>query len=622
MPNVGQSEKAREESSQSAQERRDNQFSDLFKKYIGLKTFVVIMAIGGIGIGLVYLTLGQEESLWHYLTRESGKALVLTALVSFGVNSLIRMQSAELERLQKKTDEHREAGRHEALQSALRSLEKELEVVLKELQAGIRKQTDRLVGSVSSLQALYEARAVRVFANRKQATREIKTALEDQNANSIKIIGISLNDFLRDEDVLLSEAWRTIEERSASRDNRELHIQILLLDPESHGARLRAVAEIEKYGDPARLFNDVNAAIDRLAGLINRSEIIANGTAANNGISIKIEARLYQHAPVLYLVKTPSVSFVQQYYFRPSHGADVNIPVFKFEASPSTASEKESMHHELDFHFNWIWDNASIDLNEYKYDWCHGVDSAITKACIKNMYYDTAKSRNRILRLIEDPDNKTLWIKGISLRSFFQVGSDLYIALLRACTFDGLDIRILLIDPESEQAQLRSFREYRIRHPEATFSDFSESEQHRQRLYLDTSASVEQIKYLKQRLKQKKSGQKFQARLFHSAPEAFMLLTDKVAIVEQYHYGKIAQQESEIDLDQKTLEGDVPLIEYGNRLTDGTQLSENPYRIFLDHFQYVFDHCSQEIREEQTQAEQDIDGRTEEMPEIESSSPA
>ena len=284
--------------------------------------------------------------------------------------------------------------------------------------------------------------------------------------------------------------------------------------------------------------------------------------------------------------------FVQQYYFRPRHSADINIPVIQYHSKENSQVSGSSIHDELNFHFNWIWDHASISLDEYFNDHLIGIDEGARESNIINIYYEKdlkqERSRQRILHLISKT-KKILWIKGISLKSFFKYG-DLFDSISNACLIETLDIRILLIDPNSEQARLRSFREFLMIRSDSKLDEFSDDERKKQRLYKDTMDSIANISDHLKELNSSCTNHNFKARIFFSAAEAFTLITDDGALVEQYHYGKIRPTQSQ-DSKGKILGGDFPVVEYKRNDNDVF----DPYRILKDHFNYIFNNCSSEL---------------------------
>ena len=187
--------------------------------------------------------------------------------------------------------------------------------------------------------------------------------------------------------------------------------------------------------------------------------------------------------------------------------------------------------------------------------------------------------------MIKSPKNKRIWIKGISLHSYFQHG-ELFDALY-AAVIRGVEVKVLLIDPDGDQAKTRSFREFQIDRPGASWESFNDDERKKQRLYRDTGESIQHIKMLMQEIDAIKAGAKFEARLFSSAPEAFIMLTDNSVLIEQYHYGKIRPLNSESMMLGRILAGDVPLAEYVQQTPERNPLKD-PYRIFEDHFRFVF----------------------------------
>ena len=201
------------------------------------------------------------------------------------------------------------------------------------------------------------------------------------------------------------------------------------------------------------------------------------------------------------------------------------------------------------------------------------------------MYYDYTVSRKRIMNLIEE-SKELLYIKGISLHSYFSFESvDLFSQLSKACD-RNVNIKILVLDPTCEQAKLRSFREYLIKNPNAKYNDFSEKARKNERLYTDTIAT---IRFMMAELSEQIVLNKIGVHLFYSAPECFSLINDSSTLIEQYQYGKIPSKDH-VGL---ILGGDVPLFEYSrNKQQDETRTKRDPYNLFKYSFEYVYDYCS------------------------------
>lgn len=556
-------------------------YLDTLRRFSALKVILAAFLFFLTGSIVVYFSHERaEQSPVFYILQEVGKGIMVTGIVSGAVKWYVTRQTVELDRGVKELRERKEQAFREESKKALSELRKE-----------VTSQTDRMVASASSLASLQAAGIVRAFLNRADAATDIRSALVRDGVTAIKLIGISLNDFVRDENSVLHSAITDLERRidrasQSRKGNGEvtepaLSIQVLLIDPKSNGAFLRAHAEGEGVLAKPRLIEDVDYSIGYFKDL---EELSRNGP-------VQLQVRLYRYAPMLHLVWTPDVCFVQQYYFCSSHSAAIKVPVFKCERYAGTEVQTFSAIDDLEFHFDWLWKYASISASEYRNNHLDGVDNAIRKANIQNIYYDPGKSQRRILRLIEQT-REILYIKGVSLHSFFRHG-DLFTAIINACK-RGVSVKVLLVDPNCDEARYRSFREYRILHKQATLAEFTESTQKNERLYSDTVASIQFIR------KQRKLHDlnTLDARLYFSAAEAFCLLTDESAIVEQYHYGTISP-----DPYESSLGGDVPVIEYKNFtpededicLLTGRDKVKDPYLLFKDHFSFVFDHCSKSI---------------------------
>ncbi|MFZ5909320.1 MAG: hypothetical protein ACOYYU_04830 [Chloroflexota bacterium] len=157
----------------------------------------------------------------------------------------------------------------------------------------------------------------------------------------------------------------------------------------------------------------------------------------------------------------------------------------------------------------------------------------------------------------------------------------------------------MLIDPECEQAKIRSFREYLLKHSNANWHDFCNKEIYKgETLYVHAKESMENISDLLEELSTKKISYDMGAKKFISAPEGFMLLTDQSVLVEQYHYGKIRiSKQNDETIRGKILWGDVPALEYG--WSDSQIFWELPFRnlclLFEDHFEFVYNNFATEI---------------------------
>lgn len=320
----------------------------------------------------------------------------------------------------------------------------------------ISEQTDKMIVSASSLDSMQKADVIRFYESRNKASEDIKDDIQDANITLLRIIGISLNDFLRPGHPIFHEAWKTIEHYITKQQlpQAPIDIKLLLIDPTCYGAYHRSKAEeTDHVGIAGRLEDDVLDSIKTLHDLEQQ--------AKQN--QIQFEVKLYRTPPILYLVQTNFVSYVQQYYFWPQHNLNLNIPVIRYQGRSSSETQGHSMHDEMKFHFGYLWNNCSVSTHNYLKEYNIGCDEAIRKANIENIYYDLDLCKQRILHLM----NKTqryLWIKGVTLNSFFKTG-ELFNTFCQVAMKKGLEVKILLIDLESKQAKFRSFREHLLKNP-------------------------------------------------------------------------------------------------------------------------------------------------------------
>lgn len=128
--------------------------------------------------------------------------------------------------------------------------------------------------------------------------------------------------------------------------------------------------------------------------------------------------------------------------------------------------------------------------------------------------------------------------------------------------------------------------------------EFSDETRKTQILYRDAEESINNAKDFLKELEGQNTQHNIHIKVYSSASECFMLLTDDSVLVEQYHYGKIRPPEEDAEkIKSKILGGDVPVIEYKKpkpQILRDHPL-RNPYGIFKDHFEYVFTHCAKDV---------------------------
>lgn len=455
------------------------------------------------------------------------------------------------------------------------------------LQEAVRSQTEMLADKSASLQAMIASDIERVYSSREEAAGDIHRDLTNSENEKIRIIGISLNDFVRAETTTLNKAWLAIRHAIKNRSKR-IDVKILLIDPECLGAQMRSKGEAQIQSAVAgRLGEDVIAVAESLLAL-EKEVNDSSPSPKETGTSTTFECRFYRLAPTLFLCQADSVCYVQQYYYWSHRNQSHSCPVVRYR-KPNGDDGRSQIYDGMTNHFDWIWKHASISIAEVLDAKSIGIDRGLHQCRATNFFASESDGRERIQWLLES-DPKIVWIQGISLSSFFRPGR-LFNAIVNLIEKD-IDLRVLLIDIESEQAKYRSYREYLFAGSEYSLKDYLDSEKHQQSdLHSDTDRSITNIQAQVSSIRNKKGKNwepKILVRRYKTAPACFMLRVDDKVLVEQYHYGKVfpkGQGEAPAILGK-----DMPLVEYresGEGLYDEIKL-RSPFALLNDHFEFAF----------------------------------
>ncbi len=462
---------------------------------------------------------------------------------------------------------------------------------LDDLGTDIGTQTQRLIGISDSLLAMDTAGISRIYAKRNEASEQIIRDIQDPKISQLDIIGISLNDFLREDDKEFHALWKIIKEYITNPMSHEhkLTIRILIVDPNCYGAYLRSKGELRGTGSlPERLVTDAKTAATHLIQLakINQDKMGSEKLdELKNGVSF--EFRLYQLPPSLFLIRTNNTSYIQPYYFWATRDADASMPLFRCDYNSD--QRPALLHDGMKHHFDHIWEHAAIKSSEFNTEYHVGVDKGIHQCGIINIFDNSDIARKRMQWLLEHAKDK-VDIQGISLHSFFDGGA-LQKGLQKLAEKGNVAIRILFLDPKSPQASYRSFREYLLKKdsPEMTFEQFEKvSDRLNDRLHIDTQGSIEQATRIARLSKL------FQMKLYESAPSCFLLRVDDTVLVEQYNYGKLGK---DFAVASPSLGKDMALIEYTRNPKDVYEQESvrQSFDLIADHFDFVFEKCAKPI---------------------------
>jgi hypothetical protein len=548
----------------------------LIARLLKEKTIVVFLVLCVFGLGLMLITLiipllkAAPTSLLTQVIQQIGIALFVTSIISIVVANLIDNTRNQLE--------------NQVATFLQEVVTTRLDRIQNNAQIQTKEQTENLIATSKSLQAMGVAGISRMYEKREDAIDNIRQDLANLNLSRIDLIGISLNDFVRDSGVF-HEIWKVIAayargERELPKPGGKLDIRILIVDPNCHGAYLRSSGEQRDSSAVvlhSRLAKDIDFTVDSLLEL----EEVVNKMGGTARISFAF--RLYQLPPMFFLLRTDISSYVQPYYFWRTRD-----PIRPTSLVRYTDVGEFLLHSGMNDHFEWIWKKASISSSEYLEQYQLGVDKGLHQSGVINVFDNAVDAKKRILWLIRNPQNHRLYIQGFSLRSYFDGDDVLYWAIKQAVERDDVDIKVLLINPNSDQAIYRSFREYLLEKPgdTLTFEEFKKDKYKGAQLYRETERSVRWIRRIAS------PTNKFLFKWYDSAPFCFMLMVDNSVLVEQYHYGKVGPSEGSTILGK-----DMALFEYACTSIDLYDINKplQTYQLMENHFNFVFDKCAQEI---------------------------
>ena len=521
----------------------------------------------------------------------------------------------------------------------LRLIHDEFEPLSKEAKESLR----RLEGASESFAAMRQCGLTRIYRSRKEAARDIAKELKAPGVQKIRLIGVSLNDFVLDHGIL-HEAFRAIQERLEAKSEVEgecLDVKLLVVDPYSYGAQQRHRAETQTSRDHARLIGEVKTVSTWLhdfskklrstpvaSPLESPKEMTENTLEEPISLSSDgpgFDCRMYRLAPQLFLAWTDQCCFVEQYYMWTSRDAQNFVPVQRFqkpepdqgEESVEGSCMESDFHSEMAEHFDWIWNHASVPVADFVPGDLFGFDMGLCQAGAVNVFMEKTSSAKRIVNLLQrvkedrhfqDPQEVGVDLMGISLRSFFDLRSESEIAQAFAENVlgrPGVRVRILCLDPSCEQAIMRSFREYQLHDSEMSYQSYKTEfpELHkRSSLFEDTEATKRHLANLHVGLSkhEKKDHVGNQSTLagqtsllcdlgaweYSCAPSCFMLRVGATVLFEPYSYGKLDRAAP-----KPVLSGDMPVFEFQRRapcleLYDKVP-KRNPWGLLKDHFEFA-----------------------------------
>jgi hypothetical protein len=454
---------------------------------------------------------------------------------------------------------------------------------------------------VASIRVMETCNLVAIYPSRDAAAATIRQAIS--SSQDVWLMGISLNEFYRQEYGAFRDAWDELVK--GIRDGRK-KARVLLIDPYSHGAVLRSYAETHgSAGVQDRLEGDVRGAAKLLHEI--RGEL---GKKASD-----LDVRVYRLAPTAFICRTDAFTFTQQYYFWRKRLPGCPIPVFEYRKR-GKGHDGVCIHCELEQHFEFIWKHGSIPLDTISLSdpsvcpvhhfWprpSRGLDWGAHASGMEAVFVDRDRPAFRMQEEISR--SKHVCIQGITLKAFFDDSALAKLLERRVPSRkDCVDskqsedsqhgVRVLVLDPDCEQATVRAYREFQLNTPGGTCSldEFRNKHYHQSRLWTDLQATIGKLKQMKG----------IHSRKYDTAPHLFVLIGDDAAFVEQYTYGKLMRASPTEE--EVILGSDMPLIEYSNvidpvyaKILKQVRSEENeyterlrpqPYPLLVNHFEYAW----------------------------------
>jgi hypothetical protein len=541
--------------------------------YQTLLAAVIVFLPGVILVIISYLPSLRHHTLWAQILEGLGVVLIVSGTLGGMVQAFMLRFRQHFE--------------NQAVKFLREQVEEQLQLIANE----VKNQTARSIAAVSSLvsslAAMHESAVARIYPSRDQAADDMARVVQDPEVNRVELIAVSLNSFIR-EPGALREAWRHLEEliqgkkRLSNRSGR-LDIKVLIIDPNCFGAQLRSRGESRVAAAIAgQLQTEARETAEHLLSLKQAAQ-----NTDHTGVSF--DFRLYRTTPIFFLLHTDVASYLQPYYFWSSRQLETEAPnpVLSFKGRPELPWTS-AFQDQLEDHFQWLWKHAAVTAEEVLVESQYGLDRGLHDASAINVFNNPEDGKQRILSALAGT-RKRVFIQGVSLDSFFDQGSPLFDSIARLAETDEVEIKCLILDPESDQAKYRAYREYLIGGQDVSFDDFANNGElyHKSQLYRDTQSTLENIRVVLAPM----TNRHFQIRLYDSAPACFMLLADDRVLVEQYHYGKVSDGTERFPV---ILGKQMPLIEYG--AADGDLYKQdpmrNPVKLLEDHFLFVFNRCS------------------------------
>jgi hypothetical protein len=387
------------------------------------------------------------------LLTEIGVALLAVGSIHILDHRTLISETAE--RIEKRSREMFDSALHGATETMIGAVGSAVGKASESIVTGVTTQTGHafdeasqiLQRQVESIKVMEESNLISIYPSRMRAAVAIRAGMAA--SKEVWLMGISLNEFCRSDHGPFWEAWGELVTaiRAGTKKAR-----ILLIDPYCHGAVLRSFSETANTaGVSDRLEEDVRSVARRLHQI--RQEL--------GDRSSDLDVRVYGLAPTSFVCRLDTMTFTQSYYFWQKRLSEGPMPVFQYRKR-GQGHDGVCIHSEMERHFAFIWKHASIRLDELQEPDdpdsptghflprpTRGLEWGAHACGMETVFID--RSRPNIRMQEEIRKSNRIWIQGITLKAFFDDGS-LSKALEKRLA--AADIRILLLDPDGDQAKV------------------------------------------------------------------------------------------------------------------------------------------------------------------------
>jgi hypothetical protein len=544
------------------------------------------IVLGSISVLVMIYGFNYQPHLKHptaitdlaYIASQLGPALLVAVVGAALVQSVI-MRDPEAhkglhQRLREQSQDSWHSKHDDNLKQTKSVLDESMSIINSEL-SNIREVLHGANDRAKITDALSRSGVVSAYRSHKAAVADMARTLRQENLTEIQLLGLSLNTWFagsrRDLGDVLQEL--VLSARS-SLQRPAVNVKILLIDPYSAGARfITKSSETQDSRERAeRLRDEVRFAARHVMGLQDRL------SAENNGSSI--QARLYRSSPGFYAFSSNRGTFIRTYQAAP--------PTLWSDAPVWLYDYNSKVHASVRSHFKLMWEQA-VEPEKILKEWCYGVDQGLAESGLENVFTDEERAMARMAWLIEHAERR-VWIQGVSLAPMFR--PRLERAMHDLFAKSDVDTRLLILDPECEEAYYKSFRDHLVGDRSAASGLTFEGYRSDQSLHA-SSALCSNIRYSAEQVRSLASdtaAANLRVRYYSCAPNSFVLIADDVALVEQYHYGKAPHARRNV----LQLTQEMPLFEYQHprtRLFERRQ-DVDPFEVVEDSFTHVFNFYS------------------------------